>query len=379
MFRPQIQKTKTLFFIACLSIASVYLVSQSHTYIEKDGIDDKIKATEIMQEYINSIKNNNMVSMSSKDIYNTGLVGLESSNITTVFSQDKKNFLDSKIACTHPNFSALVVHLFKEAEISAGDTVAVSMTGSFPGANLAFFATCEALGVYPVILSSLGSSSWGANRENFTWIDIESYLFENKFINHKSLAVSIGGENDLGENLSDKGIEIIEENIIANNFDLINENSLKENIDYKMNMYASKLPIEDYSAFINIGGGSSSIGFGSAKDSMKVGVLFPIEIDDILDKNKYFDPSLAYHFMNKGVAFINIKNINILGRDWDLYPPNQSIAINNGKLFYETETYNLKIIILVLVINLGLITGIGFYSHQQIKRRMKNEEYDSVL
>jgi len=379
MFRPQIQKTKTLFLIACLSVTSVYFVSQSNTYIEKDGIDDKIKATEIMQSYINSIKKSNLISISDEDLYRSGLIGLESSNITTVFSGDNKNFLNSKIACTHPNFSALIVHLFKEAEISFGDTVAVSMTGSLPGANLAFLATCEALGVSPVILSSVGSSSWGANRDEFTWLDIESYLYQKKLINHKSLAVSIGGENDLGENLTDKGIEIIEENIISNNFDLINENSLKENIDSKMNMYERKLPIENYSAFINIGGGSSSIGFGSAKDSMKVGVLFPIEIDDIIDNNKFFNPSLAYNFMNRGVAFINIKSINVLGKDWGLYPPDKSIDINSGKLFYETESYNLKIIVSALLLNLGLIAGIGIYSHQQIKRRMKNEEYDSVL
>ena len=379
MFRPQIQKTKTLFLIACLSMVSVYLVSQSNTYIEKDGIDDKIRATKIMQSCINSIKKSNLVSINDEDLYQTGLIGVESSNITTVYNEGSKNFLNSKISCTHPNFSALVVHLFKEAEINSGDTVAISMTGSLPGANLALMAACEALDVSPIILSSVGSSSWGANREDFTWLDMESYLYNEKLIKDKSLAVSIGGENDLGENLTDKGIEIIEENIISNNFDLVNESSLKENIDSKMNMYKRKLPIENYSAFINIGGGSSSIGYGAAKDSMKVGVLFPIEIDDIIEDNKYFSSSLAYNFMNKGVTFINIKNINILGKDWGLYPPDKSIDINNGKLFYETENYNLNVIIFTLLLNLGLITFIGIYSHQQIKRRMKNEEYDSVL
>ena len=120
-------------------------------------------------------------------------------------------------------------------------------------------------------------------------------------------------------------------------------------------------------------------GFGAAKDSMKVGVLFPIEIDDIIEDNKYFSSSLAYNFMSKGVTFINIKSINVLGKDWGLYPPDKSIDINNGKLFYETENYNLNVIIFTLLLNLGLITCIGIYSHQQIKRRMKNEEYDSVL
>ena len=92
MFRPQIQKTKTLFFIACLSMVSVYLVSQSNTYIKKDGIDDKIRATEIMQSYINSIKKSNLVSINDEDLYQTGLIGVESSNITTVYNEGSKNF-----------------------------------------------------------------------------------------------------------------------------------------------------------------------------------------------------------------------------------------------------------------------------------------------
>ena len=107
MFRPQIQKTKTLFFIACLSMVSVYLVSQSNTYIKKDGIDDKIRATKIMQSYIDSIKKSNLVSINDEDLYQTGLIGVESSNITTVYNEGSKNFLNSKISCTHPNFSAL--------------------------------------------------------------------------------------------------------------------------------------------------------------------------------------------------------------------------------------------------------------------------------
>ena len=379
MFRPQIQKTRTLFLIACISMLSVYIVSKSESSIAKDGLKDKKEATRIMQKYIKFLENIDGYIISDKDIYNTGLIGVESSSITTIFNESNKNFLDSKLACTHPNFSALMVHLFKEAELNSGDTVAVSMTGSLPGANLALLAACEALKIHPIILSSVGSSSWGANREDMTWLDIETNLYDKKMIDYRSLAVSIGGENDLGENLSDDGIEIIEENIISNNSVLINENSLKENIDYKMDLYTSKLPIKNYSAFINIGGGASSIGYGAGKDSMKVGVLFPIEIDDLIKDNKYFSSSSAYSFMDAGVAFINIKNINLLAKDWGLYPPSELIEVNKGKLFYEIEKYNLKTIIFALIINLGIIIAIGLYSHQQIKRRMKNEEYDSVL
>ena len=185
MFRPQIQKTRTLFLIACISMLSVYIVSKSESSIAKDGLKDKKEATRIMQKYIKSLKNIDGYIVSDKDIYNTGLIGVESSSITTIFNESNKNFLDSKLACTHPNFSALMVHLFKEAELNSGDTVAVSMTGSLPGANLALLAACEALKIHPIILSSVGSSSWGANREDMTWLDIETNLYDKKMIDYQ--------------------------------------------------------------------------------------------------------------------------------------------------------------------------------------------------
>ena len=52
------------------------------------------------------------------------------------------------------------------------------MTGSFPGANIAVLSACKAMDIYPVIISSVGASSWGANNINQSWIDIENKLNE---------------------------------------------------------------------------------------------------------------------------------------------------------------------------------------------------------
>ena len=97
--------------------------------------------------------------------------------------------------------------LFEEIGLQDGDSIAVSMTGSLPGANIAMLSACKSMGLNPVILSSVGSSSWGANKENLTWAHMEEHLYEKKLIDFQSLAISIGGENDLGENISDEGIE----------------------------------------------------------------------------------------------------------------------------------------------------------------------------
>ena len=56
------------------------------------------------------------------------------------------------------------------------------MTGSFPGANIALFSVCETMNITPIVISSAGSSSWGANREELSWPYIENFLYNNKLI-----------------------------------------------------------------------------------------------------------------------------------------------------------------------------------------------------
>ena len=379
MFRPKIQDTKILMIMAFIAILSVMWVSKSFEYIQSDDILDKKDAVSIMSEYLKAIKKMPGNIISEDDLYKTGLIGVDSSLITTIFENNDKSFLKSKTSCTHPNFAALVVNLFNEAELDKGDTIAISMSGSLPGANIAVLSACETFNITPIIISSVGSSSWGANRENLTWLDMETYLYNNSLLKHRNQGVSIGGESDLGENIRKEGIEIIEENIIDNGSMLINENTLKKNINKKMEIYSDFIPVENYKGFINIGGNASALGYGAGKDTMKVGVIFPIETDDLIENDDYFKESIAYKFLKEDVVFINIKNINILGKQWGLYPPENTIRKNEGNLFYTKEPYNLKVIIASLLINLIIIIAVGSYSHNQIKRRMRNEEFDSIL
>ncbi len=382
MFRPQIQKSRTLIAMATITMLTVFWVAKSIEFIPADNIEEKMLATKTMSNYIDSINKIPGNTKDDNDIYNSGLIGLEYSEITSIVNDPEKSFLKSKIACSHPNFSALIVNLFNESELQKGDTVAVSMSGSLPGANLALLSACHSFEITPIIISSVASSAWGANKKSLTWIDMESYLYNDESIDYgyKSKAVSIGGEGDIGDNLTKEGIVIIEESIIRNDLQLINENTLEKNIKKKIVTYAHYLPIENYSAFINIGGNSSSIGIGGVgKDTMRVGVVFPIERVDIIEENNNFSGSIANHFLNNDVVFINIKNIEKLSKTWGLYPPNISIEKNMGRLFYSQEPFTVLTILISLIINIVIISIVGLRSHNEIKHRMQNEEYDSIL
>ena len=375
MFRPQIQKTSTLFFIALFNLVLVFLAVKSETKVKKIGYDDKIIASELMEQLIFEINKNFRIEKSKLDLYNSGLIGLQNSPITTIQDNDSLMF-KSKLLTTHPNFAAVIVEYFYDAEISSGDTIAVSMTGSFPGANLALLSVCETMNITPVIMSSAGSSAWGANRVDLSWPIIESYLFDNNFLKNRSIVYSMGGDNDNGDNLSDKGIEILESSI-PNNVNFINEFSLIDNISKKINFFDSKS--SNYSMYVNIGGGASSLGNGLDKDSLQVGLINFLDIQD-MSLNE-FKNSISYNFLTeKSIPMLNIKNIiKLVPQDYisDLMTGNMKVG--GGSLFYKYDPYNPFVISVCLLLSIALIVSIGVYSHMQIKKRMETHEIDSVI
>ena len=385
MFRPQIQRTRILFALAFVSLCLVYMVSNSKTYINNFNIDKKYLAVDIMVESINIIKKNKSISPS--DIYKTGLIGDANSDITTIQYKDSL-ILQSKIATTNPNFSAFIIDLLEESNLEKGDSVAVSMTGSFPGANIAVLSACKALGLNPVIISSLGSSSWGANTINYSWLEIEKKLNDNDILNYQSIGCSIGGENDLGDNLSDDGIELIEEIIAESDVLFINESNLDNNISKKINLFDE---IMNYSAFINIGGNASSLGPGKGKGYIKGGIINPILKDD--SSEIYFDnenselfykdfkKSISYHFLDKNIPVINIKNINSLLKDYgvEYLLDSDTNKIKEGKLYYDIERFNVMTIWFALITSVVMSLIIGLYSHYEIRKKMKEDEVDSII
>ena len=133
--------------------------------------DIKINAAMKMQESMKMLKNIRMEKGVFIDIENdpneTGLVGSQFSLITT-----DEGDLDAKLTTLDPNFAAAMVELLTRANLTSGDTIALMLTGSLPGANMAMLIACKAMDIYPFIISSIGASQWGANDPEMTWLDL---------------------------------------------------------------------------------------------------------------------------------------------------------------------------------------------------------------
>ena len=126
--------------------------------------------------------------------------------------------LSAKQTSTNPNFAAVLVEMLKEAGVQQGDVVAVGVSGSFPALNICTYAALESLGARPLVISSASASQWGANVPQLMWPDMEHLLLRQKRVDEegkelppvfsiKSIATSIGGNNDEGEGLTEEEIK----------------------------------------------------------------------------------------------------------------------------------------------------------------------------
>jgi poly-gamma-glutamate system protein len=150
-----------------------------------------------------------------------------------------------------------------KGKVRKGSLVAVGMTGSLPGWNISFLAACDALEITPLIISSVGASDWGANLPSLTWLDMEHVLNERGILKFRSVAASYGGPSDNGRGLSPEGRDLLKAAIDRNNVKFINEPTLQSSIAKRIEVYDSARAGKPLACYVNIGGGSASIG-GSA-------------------------------------------------------------------------------------------------------------------
>ncbi|HIF28189.1 MAG TPA: poly-gamma-glutamate system protein, partial [Candidatus Marinimicrobia bacterium] len=275
-FIPIIQKTSILLIMAFVSIVAFTLAFFSREVIISTTYDMKVNAATQMEKAMVMLKNIRMEKGVFVDIENdpneTGLVGAQFSLITT-----DEGDLDAKLTTLDPNFSAAMVELLTRAGLTSGDTIAVMLTGSMPGANIAVLIACDALGIHPIVITSIGASQWGANDPDMTWLDMEKLLFDEGLISIRSIAASIGGRNDQGRLLSPKGRELIRNNISEHGLPLITGDGLKDNIQKRMDHFGYR----NYKSVVNVGGGVASLGTSFNLRLLSPGVVYRKDIEAI--------------------------------------------------------------------------------------------------
>ena len=375
-FIPAIQKTSTLVFLSLLSLVCFLIAINTRTIDVSGSYEQKVQAAELMKKGMDVLKGSRMESGVFIDIENdpneTGLVGSPFSLITT-----DEGDLDSKLTTLDPNLSAGIVDLMVQLNLSSKDTVALLMTGSMPGANIAVLTACKALGIHPISITSVGASQWGANQVDFTWLDMEKILFENDLIPAKSIAASIGGRNDMGRLLSPAGRDIITDNIQYHDLPIIRKDRLAENIEHRMDIFSGIKKISNYKAVINVGGGVASLGTSFNLRLLPPGVVIRSDISNIGRPGGI--EGVLSKFLNSNVPGLHILNIRPLTEQFKMpFAPIPIPEIGSGSL-YADERYNIWVAAVCLLVVSGSVFSIGLHSKRKIKEHLLQHEPDSLL
>jgi len=358
MFRPSLRNNYSLLALAILSLVLFYIVRVNLKDIQSPDYAEKLSAAQKMDVAMRVLKNVSLEHGYTIDPTNdpneTGLVGVNVSTITT-----SAGSLADRLMTLNPNLAAAFVDMLKSAGLQAGDYVAVGVTGANPGANLAMYAAMEVLGLRPVVITSIGSATYGANREEFTWLDMEQVLYDGQIFSFHSEYATMGGTNDLGRGLPPEGRDNIIRAIERNNRIVIDGEDLTDNIKIRMEAYEQLLPEgQRYRAFINIGAGVGNVGSLVNARLISTGILRR------LGERDFREPGTMMLFSKRNIPVLHIYNISKIITDFDLpTDPHPLPAPGSGSLF-STRVYSVPIASVCLAILVLAIIAVIVFDRQ---------------
>ncbi|MEM1029651.1 MAG: poly-gamma-glutamate system protein [Myxococcota bacterium] len=350
-WRPPGISVAALTLVAIVATATFVAIERFPVVRKQARYGDKIAAARLAREGMAAIQTEkerlgHFVDP-AVDPARTGMIG---ESLTPVTSNT--GFLSAKLTSTNPNFAAVVVHLLDEAGVEKSDTVAVGVSGSFPALNLATYAAMHTLGVRPLIIASTSSSEWGANHVDYVWLDMERTLRQSGLIPFASLAASQGGIDDLGIGLTEAGRDLLQAAMVRNEVRRLDVASLRDSIDQRMSLFDEAAGDAEIAAYINVGGGSASVGTHVGKKQFKAGLnLRTPRAPNLAD-------SVMLRFSARDVPVIHISRVKILAARYALpYEPRAPVAIGESNVFRATE-YDPRLAGLGLVLIIATMVGL---------------------
>lgn len=350
--------------VALLSLMAFLAVEYGKEDVKLKWYDQKLEAAALTKKASDYLKEIRMHKGVFVDVVNdpneTALIGQDITPITT-----DRGYIEAKLTATNPNFAAVVIDMLKEADLEKNDVVAVAFTGSFPGLNLAVHSAIQTLKLKPIIITSVGASNWGANDPYFTWLDMEYSLFKAGIFKNRSVAASIGGGLDRGRGLSPEGRELIVDAIQRNKVEFINEEHLESSIQRRIDIYDKYRKKEKIKAFINVGGGISSI--GSVENSQ----FIPGGLSLTLPMKNFPVRGVIVSMAEKSIPVIHLLNINQLAAQYGLpINPTPLPRPGEGEIFIQ-KRYS---VLLTTSVTLFLIIAISFVFLMERKRHQLGTE-----
>jgi poly-gamma-glutamate system protein len=283
----------------------------------------------------------------SLDPIHSGFIGVEFSPITTTVGN-----LTAKQTAVNPDFAALYIHWFNQLGMKNNDRLVIHASASFPALSIAAIIAAEVYGLQPVIFSSAGASSFGANLPEFTYWDIEHSLFQDGIIHHHTQYATPGGQNDNGMSFWPGGMQIVVNAAQRIQYNLHIPQNLDSAITEKINIIEH---IPDLQLFVNIGGNQAATGRSSCSLKIPVGLITsPLDCDAQ-------SRGLIHLVSMKGIPVIHMLQIRDIAAEYGLSldPLRDMDPGNSGIYFTYTHSRWLPAVsILFVILNLIIISRI---------------------
>jgi len=236
--------------LLAIAMLSLWLLSNPHTATpEEQWLWERVRAAQMhLSEWR---KKNGTQTLAEHDPWACGLIGLEWSGITTTLGD-----LEAKRTACNPAWAIQFTRWFEKLGLKAGDHVAVYSSASFPGLLLNAINAAEAMQLEPLLIVSLGSSTWGANHPDAPWPVLATELRRAGFINNKADFFTLGAGAELGHGLTLEYEALLRKAASETDTGLLTATDLESMVRLKTEL----LTAHQSRLLINIGGSQANLG-----------------------------------------------------------------------------------------------------------------------
>lgn len=239
----------------------------------------------------------------------SGLLGEELTPLVTTLGS-----LEAKRLTTNPAWARVLARQLARHDLRRGDVVAASYSGSFPALNLALVAACEALGARLVAVSSVTSSTWGANQAGFTWPEIEARLVAAGEIERVTVAVTAGGEADVASDLEPEAQAVARRTAAEAGQRLgvpvLVPAGFEDAVERRLDAYERAAAGGRIALYVNVGGAHASLGRSPAVLKLRNGFVPGVPFDRSADRG------VTARFAERRVKILMLLNVRELALTW---------------------------------------------------------------
>lgn len=346
-WRPQKTSWDTVLLVAVIAGLALAAVEHTKSVVDDPLHETKVAAARRAEQGMALIKQKRQrlghPVDPEVDPARSGMIGMTLTPVTSV-----SGHLGAKQTSVNPNFAAAVVDMLGQSGVRPGDAVAVGCSGSFPTLNLAVYVALEEMDVKPIVICSVASSQFGSNIPDLMWPDMERLLYESGLISFRCVAATLGGYEDRVAGMSQKGKQMILDVIERNGLEQIDSSSYGKSLEQRMMLYDKHAAGREIKAYINVGGGTVSVGRSLGKHMYHSGLnLEPppgaTDIDSVMSR-----------FAKRGASVIHLSGIRDLAKEFGFpQSPTTTPQVGQGDVFGRPQ-YNrwvaATMLILILVV-----------------------------